>query len=84
MAAEGFAQALTAYGLSKKAGLKHVRTSVPHFAAKYAIEEAIRAGGMPLRFCGQGTSFRMSAGSSRAEAQCHLDKDLGSGIDKTK
>ena len=47
----------TAYGLSKKAGLKHVTylsvfkadqfLEVPHFAAKYAIEEAIRAGRMP-------------------------------------
>src|SRR5215475_15006883 len=50
-------QALTAYGLAKKAGLKHVTyvsvykadqfLEVPHFAAKYAVEEAIRAGGMP-------------------------------------
>jgi uncharacterized protein YbjT (DUF2867 family) len=51
------AQALTAYGLAKKAGLKYVTyvsvykadqfLEVPHFAAKYAVEEAIRAGGMP-------------------------------------
>jgi uncharacterized protein YbjT (DUF2867 family) len=50
-------QALTAYGLAKKAGLKHVTYAsiyradqfleVPHFANKYAVEEAIRAGGMP-------------------------------------
>jgi len=50
-------QALTAYGLAKKAGLKHVTyvsvyradqfLEVPHFANKYAVEEAIRAGGMP-------------------------------------
>jgi uncharacterized protein YbjT (DUF2867 family) len=50
-------QALTAYSLSKKAGLKHVTylsvyqadkfLEVPHFAAKYAVEEAIRAGRMP-------------------------------------
>lgn len=50
-------QALTAYGLSKKAVLKHVTylsvfkadqfLDVPHFAAKYAVEEAIRVGGMP-------------------------------------
>jgi uncharacterized protein YbjT (DUF2867 family) len=50
-------QALIAYGFSKKAGLKHVTylsvfkadqfLEVPHFAAMYAIEEAIRAGGMP-------------------------------------
>jgi len=50
-------QALIAYGLAKKAGLKHVTyvsvykadqfLEVPHFAAKYAVEEAIRAGGMP-------------------------------------
>jgi len=50
-------QALIAYGLAKKAGLKHVTyvsvykadqfIEVPHFASKYAVEEAIRAGGMP-------------------------------------
>ena len=50
-------QSLIAYGLSKKAGLKHVTylsvfkadqfLEVPHFAAKYAVEEAIRAGRMP-------------------------------------
>ena len=50
-------QALIAYGLAKKAGLKHVTyvsvyradqfIEVPHFANKYAVEEAIRAGGMP-------------------------------------
>ncbi|MGH9328416.1 MAG: SDR family oxidoreductase [Terriglobia bacterium] len=50
-------QALTAYGLSKKVRLKHLTylsvfkadqfREVPHFAAKYAVEEAIRAGGMP-------------------------------------
>src|SRR6185437_13384652 len=50
-------QALTAYGLSKKAVLKHVTylsvfkadqfLDVPHFDAKYAVEEAIRVGGMP-------------------------------------
>jgi uncharacterized protein YbjT (DUF2867 family) len=55
--ADELTQALTAYGLSKKAGLKHVTylsvfkadqfLEVPHFAAKYAVEEAIRAGGMP-------------------------------------
>ena len=52
-----FTQALTAYGLAKKAGLKHLTylsvfkadqfLEVPHFAAKHAVEEAIRAGGMP-------------------------------------
>jgi uncharacterized protein YbjT (DUF2867 family) len=52
-----FTQALTAYGLAKRAGLKHVTylsvfkadqfLEVPHFAAKHAVEEAIRAGGMP-------------------------------------
>jgi uncharacterized protein YbjT (DUF2867 family) len=51
-----FTQALTAYGLAKKAGLKHVTylsvykadqfLEVPHFAAKYAVEQAIRGGGM--------------------------------------
>jgi uncharacterized protein YbjT (DUF2867 family) len=55
--ADEFTQALTAYGLSKKAGLKHVTylsvfkadqfLEVSHFAAKYAVEEAIRGGGMP-------------------------------------
>ncbi|MBV8214543.1 MAG: NmrA family NAD(P)-binding protein [Verrucomicrobia bacterium] len=50
-------QALTAYSMSKKAGLKHVTYAsifkadqfleVPHFAAKYAVEGAIRAGRMP-------------------------------------
>ena len=55
--ADEFTQALTAYGLAKKAGLKHVTylsvykadqfLEVPHFAAKYAVEEAIRGGGMP-------------------------------------
>ena len=55
--ADEFTQALTAYGLAKKAGLKHVTylsvykadqfLEVPHFAAKYAVEEAIRAGGIP-------------------------------------
>jgi uncharacterized protein YbjT (DUF2867 family) len=52
-----FTQALTAYGLAKKAGLKHVTylsvfkadqfPEVPHFAMKAAVEEAIRAGGTP-------------------------------------
>ena len=55
--ADEFTQALTAYGLAKKAGLKHVTylsvfkadqfPEVPHFAAKSAVEEAIRAGGTP-------------------------------------
>jgi uncharacterized protein YbjT (DUF2867 family) len=50
-------QSLIAYSLSKKAGLKHVTylsvfkadqfLEVPHFAAKYAVEDAIRAGRMP-------------------------------------
>ena len=50
-------QALTAYGLAKKAGLKHVTyvsvykadqfLEVPHFANKFAVEQAIRAGGVP-------------------------------------
>jgi uncharacterized protein YbjT (DUF2867 family) len=52
-----FTQAPTAYGLAKKAGLKHVTylsvfkadqfPEVPHFAVKAAVEEAIRAGGTP-------------------------------------
>jgi uncharacterized protein YbjT (DUF2867 family) len=50
-------QSLIAYSLAKKAGLQQVTylsifkadqfLEVPHFAAKYAVEEAIRAGGMP-------------------------------------
>jgi uncharacterized protein YbjT (DUF2867 family) len=50
-------QGLTAYGLAKKTGLKHVTylsvfksdefLDVPHFAAKAMIEEVIRVGGMP-------------------------------------
>ena len=54
--ADELTQALTTYGLAKKAGLKHVTylsvfkadqfLDVPHFAAKVAVEEAIRAGGM--------------------------------------
>lgn len=50
-------QAVTAYGLAKKAGLNHITfvsvykadqfLEVPHFANKNAVEEAIRAGGMP-------------------------------------
>jgi len=52
-----FTQALTAYGLAKKAGLKHVTylsvfkadqfLDVPHFAAKHVVEQAIRVGGVP-------------------------------------
>ena len=48
--ADEFTQALTAYGLAKKAGLKHVTylsvfkaeqfLDVPHFAAKFGVEEA--------------------------------------------
>lgn len=50
-------QALIAYGLAKRVGLKHVTyvsvykadqfLEVPHFANKYAVEEAMRVGGMP-------------------------------------
>ena len=49
-------QALIAFDLAKKAGLKHLTyvsvyradqfLEVPHFANKYAVEEAIRAGGI--------------------------------------
>ncbi|HXN99096.1 MAG TPA: NmrA family NAD(P)-binding protein [Candidatus Acidoferrales bacterium] len=55
--ADEHTEALTAYGLAKKTGLKHVTylsvfkadqfPEVPHFGAKYAVEEAIRAGGVP-------------------------------------
>jgi uncharacterized protein YbjT (DUF2867 family) len=54
--ADEFTQALTAYGLAKKAGLEHATylsvfeadqfLDVPHFGAKYAVEQAIRVGGM--------------------------------------
>ena len=47
--ADEFTQALTAYGLAKRAGLKHVTylsvyqadrfLDVPHFAAKHAVED---------------------------------------------
>ncbi|HUA92855.1 MAG TPA: NmrA family NAD(P)-binding protein [Terracidiphilus sp.] len=66
--------AVTAYGLAKKAGLKHVTfvsvfsadqfLEVPHFANKHAVEEAIRAGGMsytilrPAYFAQNERSFR--------------------------
>jgi uncharacterized protein YbjT (DUF2867 family) len=50
-------QSLIAYGLATKAGLKQVTylsvyqadqfLEVPHFAAKYAVEDAMRAGKMP-------------------------------------
>jgi uncharacterized protein YbjT (DUF2867 family) len=50
-------QALIAFGLAKRTGIKHVTyvsvyradqfIEVPHFANKYAVEEAIRAGGVP-------------------------------------
>jgi uncharacterized protein YbjT (DUF2867 family) len=50
-------QALIAYGLAKRAGVAHVTyvsvyradqfIEVPHFANKYAVEEAIRTGGIP-------------------------------------
>jgi uncharacterized protein YbjT (DUF2867 family) len=61
-------QALTAYGLAKKAGLKHVTylsvfkadqfLEVPHFAAKFAVEEAIRTGGMPYTILRPGYFFQ--------------------------
>jgi uncharacterized protein YbjT (DUF2867 family) len=57
VAPDELTQALTAYGLAKKAGLKHVTylsvfkadqfLEVPHFAAKYAVEKAIHGGGVP-------------------------------------
>jgi uncharacterized protein YbjT (DUF2867 family) len=67
--------AVTAYGLAKKAGLKHVTfvsvykadqfLEVPHFANKNAVEEAIRAGGMsytilrPAYFAQNERSFKL-------------------------
>jgi uncharacterized protein YbjT (DUF2867 family) len=51
-----FTQAITAYSLAKKAGVKHITylsvfdaerfLEVPHFAAKLAVEQAIHAGGV--------------------------------------
>src|ERR1700727_2929030 len=61
-------QALTAYGLAKKAGLKHVTylsvfkadqfLEVPHFASKFAVEEAIRTGGVPYTILRPGYFFQ--------------------------
>lgn len=66
--ADELTQALTAYGLAKKAGLKHVTylsvfkadqfLEVPHFAAKFAVEEAIRSGGMPYTILRPGYFFQ--------------------------
>lgn len=66
--ADELTQALTAYGLSKKAGLKHVTylsvfkpdqfLDVPHFGGKYAVEEAIRAGGIPYTILRPGYFFQ--------------------------
>src|SRR5580693_3909842 len=63
-----FTQALTAYGLAKRAGLKHVTylsvfkadqfLEVPHFGAKFAVEEAIRAGGVPYTILRPGYFFQ--------------------------
>jgi uncharacterized protein YbjT (DUF2867 family) len=63
-----FTQALTAYGLAKKAGLKHVTylsvfkadqfLEVPHFGAKFAVEEGIRAGGVPYTILRPGYFFQ--------------------------
>ena len=61
-------QALTAYGLAKKAGLKHVTylsvfnadqfLEVPHFGAKAAVEKAIRVGGVPYTILRPGYFFQ--------------------------
>jgi uncharacterized protein YbjT (DUF2867 family) len=66
--ADELTQALTAYGLAKKAGLKHVTylsvfnadqfLEVPHFAAKFAVEEAIRSGGVPYTILRPGYFFQ--------------------------
>ena len=66
--ADELTQALTAYGLAKKAGLKHVTylsvfkadqfLEVPHFAAKAVVEEAIRLGGMPYTILRPGYFFQ--------------------------
>src|SRR6202046_3492589 len=62
--ADELTQALTAYGLAKKAGLKHVTylsvfkadqfLEVPHFAEKYAVEEALWSGGLPYKILRPG------------------------------
>jgi uncharacterized protein YbjT (DUF2867 family) len=67
-AGDEFTQALTAFGLAKKAGLKHVTylsvfkadqfLEVPHFAAKYAVEQAIRVGGIPYTILRPGYFFQ--------------------------
>jgi uncharacterized protein YbjT (DUF2867 family) len=66
--ADELTQALTAYGLAKKDGLKHVTylsvfkanqfLEVPHFAAKSAVEEAIRVGGLPYTILRPGYFFQ--------------------------
>jgi uncharacterized protein YbjT (DUF2867 family) len=66
--ADELTQALTAYGLAKKAGVKHVTylsvfnadqfLEVPHFAAKAVVEEAIRLGGMPYTILRPGYFFQ--------------------------
>ena len=66
--ADELTQALTAYGLAKKAGLKHVTylsvfnadqfLEVPHFAAKAVVEEAIRLGGVPYTILRPGYFFQ--------------------------
>src|ERR1700735_2989740 len=66
--ADELTQALTAYGLAKKAGLKHVTylsvfkadqfLEVPHFAAKSTVEEALRVGGLPYTILRPGYFFQ--------------------------
>ena len=66
--ADELTQALTAYGLAKKAGLKHVTylsvfkadqfLEVPHFAAKHTVEEAIHVGGLPYTILRPGYFFQ--------------------------
>jgi uncharacterized protein YbjT (DUF2867 family) len=93
--ADEFTQARTAYGLAKKAGLKHVTyLSVfkadqffeVHFAAKYAVEEASRAGSpswpaYDLRAMYQGTSSVDSA--TRRTRQRALRSCLGTSRERT-
>jgi uncharacterized protein YbjT (DUF2867 family) len=66
--ADELTQALTTYGLAKKTGLKHVTylsvfnadqfLEVPHFAAKAAVEQAIRGGGIPYTILRPGYFFQ--------------------------
>ncbi|MGH9585806.1 MAG: SDR family oxidoreductase, partial [Acidobacteriaceae bacterium] len=65
-------QALIAYGLARRAGLKHVTylsvfkadqfRDVPHFASKVAVEDALREFGVPFTILRPGFFFQNDAG----------------------